>query len=1615
MTNWLALDDDLKPEWEREASVRASAIVGRSISVEIVLPTEEQAKDAYLCNEDLYGQLIWRDESNNGYGVWERLPFHGVFILHGSGDRYAQAAVWNSYLEPLTEEEKKALEQLASDKARQEWIDNLNNRRLRTFPRQLLREFCRRIERTKDNLFDRTYWDRTAVVPLKSWLLSTTSLVQRVRPNNASDLMSQICGVRRYVVSRDGAMGFAPEKRLNHPSYDGRICPVDTPESEMVGISLQLARGAWVDKEGQIHPTSSTKVLDRISWGTSLIPFSHHNDGARDMMGAKNLRQATPVLGRERPVVRTGTESQLSAKLSALMRVGVCPDSTDQSGEIAMGHDLLVAYLPWNGWNLDDAIVINKDVVDQGIMSVRERKTFSRPIMPKFKLVNGGRHPLGKIKCGESVARFRDSNGKEFVVRYNDDVDAELTYLAIGPDDAASMVDGRVAQMLTYEIEKVIPLGRGDKLMARHGNKGVIGKVEDGSSMPRLPDDERLPKEMRGRPVDILVNPHGVLSRMNPGQLLETHLGWLLKAARVNESEILAKGQTDSVGAPEVGVVDLKRVQELLEQSGLDSNGRIKLVLPSGTETENPIIVGYEHFVRLHHIPELKSQARFGGEGFAYNAVTMQPSHGRKCGGGQRLGEMEVWALNAHGADYVLEEMLGAKSDRDWAKEWRKSSGQLPSGRDANGTDKLGFSRLLVDWLRALCIDLKVVDDKAVFGFLTDAEGLINIIGKEKKIVSKDACKEVESGRFGCSAKAETCGWMMEGVFPLSSDAKQGKRGRTLKFGVFLQEIGFDRAGALRQNADGSYSLDLVKDGQPAGELDVELENFKAKAQTLNLVVKPSKTNPPIVWATHADLQKICLRAKPAATKEERINLGLGAGEKSLPAEALLDKIKEMGSGRSIESDFSIVCPHHHLDMLRLMQVGDVVTTYSHGGLFDREIFDGKDSWGYIELPVAIPYSYWKRVGGRKQLQTIDDVFISVIPVLPLHYRKPSDRATLAVDSGDVSHYYLEILRAAEKYVPGEDANNDKNVNALQRTVADLFEMLGSRLEKKRGFLRHDGLGRRVDRSFRLVITPNPELKWDQAGVPTAVLWEMLGDQILDSEVFQTESFSGADTRIERKAGWTWHNGIPVRNAYRRMKDYLEEHPELVIILNRQPSLHRDSIQAFHPIAIPPEEGETLQLSPLCCEGFAADFDGDEMAGHYPVSDSAQSDAQKMLPSRNVRSVAKENGDCLAHLDRDLVTGLELIHRNPKKYSERLRQIGMDAGAVEILSNRDLAPGEFAKHIFKYWCERFPESASDKISLLARIAFQACTQEGVSFGFFDLLNAKVEPKDVNKESGAWMVRNDASPFAVMVNAEANGAKQIRQVVYGRGRLEIGKSLTPVEIGRVSLISGMPWREYFEASQNARYSMSQKKIGTQKAGALTRKLVLGMWNWSICGDSCDCPDAERSVLNCRCPKTKGREHQICAKCFGKLPNGRDPFPGMPVGLIAAQTLGERGTQLSMRVFHAGSAEVDIETVSKVMTGVESLADSDAFVSALKQGAYSEIDRRYFELLWRVLDSSPNRKLTGDKSDPFISLARGSQMATIRNYAHEGQACSLGSPIAKVLFNLFGGRSTEGGVS
>lgn len=1389
MADWTVLDESLKEEWEAEAARLVSDAVDEDIEFELRLPDRAAAKDAVAGNYDLKGAVMWRRRGATRWcGLEEVLPFKGVFIIANERGVRAGAAGWNTYFVPDGSGT----------------CEDIENRRVMTFPLMLLSRLVGKFKEAADSgkdLFAAETWRNVTLVPARSWLASRYPLLKRIAPNNALDLASLVYGVKRYVVPRGKAMGYPPSRRCNHASFDGRLCPVDTPESEMVGIALQFARGATVGVDGRIvpAPAADSPFLSRLGRGAAMIPLAHINDGVRDMMGAKNLRQAVPVVGRAAPAVKTGAEEELLAWAEPLIKAGICPDCRDTSGNFALGRDLLVAYMPWNGWNVDDAIVVSEEIAAE--MGVKERKVCSRELEPGWKIE---RSCLGgRVEAGDEIITFKNPAGKKFSIRYFDPTPARLVSLSItGDGEGVSIVSPR----LTYVIEKTIPLGPGDKLMGRHGNKGVVARVLKRDEMPHLPDDPSLPENMRGRAVDVILNPHGVLSRMNPGQLLETHLGWLLHAGFADADVLVDAAGSDRCGAPAKGIVDHKKVRGLLEKTGLDRSGRIRLVLPDRSKTERPVVVGFQHIVRLHHIPELKSQARGNGSDVRYDPVTLQPVRGRRAGGGQRLGEMEVWALAAYGADRVLEEMLGGKSDRDWAGRWREERA-LPTGR--HGGCELGFAHLFSDWLRALCVDLEVTPTGVRFSMLTDRDTAIAKSGGERGRVSSDAGLRIDGRRR-------------------------------------------------------------------------------------NVV-------------------------------EERVE----------------------------------------------------------GGLYDPGIFNGKDAWGFIELPEAVSHPF---DSGSN---------IKIVPVLPLHYRPVRKDEELNLLADDFTSLYRGVLVAG------------RNVEKIKRAVKNLFDVLAEHLKGKNGFLRHEGLGRRVDRSFRLVIAPDPGLEWDQVGVPAGVLWEMMADAVKADEASRDEV--PVDAVVTKGGGMSWRRDREERHIASRLRRYLENHPGTLLVLNRQPTLLSSGMQALRPVVKEAAEGEVLSLSPLCCKGFAADFDGDEMTGHYPVSEAAREDARRLLPGNNLFSTA--TGETLANYDRDFVTGCCLIASEAERYMERLRDAGFDDCCLQILRGASCDPKSFGENILGHVCSEHSDKAVRLVSCLSRTAFEACTVKGISFGFYDLCNASIV---ASGEGGPVADGSDAS-LGEIVNSGANGQRQISQICASRGVLETDDGT--VDLSGTRLVDGMTWDEFFTASHNARYSMSQKKIGTQKAGALTRKLVVALWPWSVVMDDCG-SDARR-----RSPDTCLAEHGFCSRCYGALAGGARAETGYPAGLVAAQSLGERGTQLSMQVFHAGGGAVDIASVSRLMLKgeldgenlVTSCGNADAFVDKFKSiRQYSKIDERHLRVLWRVLWRVLKKTGGALKADGDVgcaAMAVSDQIGEIVKLARGGKSVGWDSPFVRVLFNGFGTRVQE----
>lgn len=475
-----------------------------------------------------------------------------------------------------------------------------------------------------------------------------------------------------------------------------------------------------------------------VSIATSLIPFVEHDDGARAMMGSNMQRQAVPLICPDSPIVGTGMEAaaardsgqiivaQKSGEVvhasSSLIRVKdkdgvdkeyplekfvrsnqgtsinqrptvnlgdkvyagdiIADSSATDAGELALGQNLLVAFLSWGGNNFEDAIVISNRLVrdhalssvhiEQYSIEVRDTKlgpellTRDIPNVSEEALSNldemgivrigaevkSGDILVGKISpkgeteltseekllraiFGEKAKDVRDSSLRLPHGEYGKVVEVRMFSKEAGDELPAG-----VYQMVEVSVAQLRKISIGDKLAGRHGNKGVISVILPEEDMPYLPD---------GRPVDVVLNPLGVISRMNVGQILETHLG------------LAASSGGYKIATPAFEGISIDEIKKRLTEQGYSEDGKIQLF---DGETGEPFArkstVGMMYILKLHHLVDDKMHTRSVGP---YSMITQQPLGGKAQFGGQRFGEMEVWALEAYGAAHTLQEMLTIKSD----------------------------------------------------------------------------------------------------------------------------------------------------------------------------------------------------------------------------------------------------------------------------------------------------------------------------------------------------------------------------------------------------------------------------------------------------------------------------------------------------------------------------------------------------------------------------------------------------------------------------------------------------------------------------------------------------------------------------------------------------------------------------------------------------------------------------------------------------------------------------------------------------------------------------------------------------------------------------------------
>ena len=537
------------------------------------------------------------------------------------------------------------------------------------------------------------------------------------------------------------------------------------------------------------EPASKVQLMDVspkqiVSVATALIPFLEHDDANRALMGANMQRQAVPLLRPQSPIIGTGMEyraakdsggcvvSNEAGEVTAVdskpitikgtdgverphdllkftrSNAGTCinqrpivsigekvqagqiladgPSSED--GELALGQNVLVAFMPWEGYNYEDAILISermvkddrftsihieeyeceardtklgpeeitrdipnvgedslKDLDERGIVrigaEVRPEDILVGKVTPKGETELTAEERLLRAIFGEKSREVRDTSLKVPHGEKGKIIDVKVFSRENG--DELSPGVNHLVRVYVAQKRKIL---QGDKMAGRHGNKGVIAKVLPEEDMPYLED---------GSPVDIVLNPLGVPSRMNLGQIMETHLGW---AARM-------LGMT--VATPVFDGAHAEDIAEWLQDAGLPSDGKTWLRDGrSGERFSRPITVGMIYMLKLAHLVDDKIHARSTGP---YSMITQQPLGGKAQFGGQRFGEMEVWALEAYGAAYTLQELLTVKSDDVVGRV--KTYEAIVKGENVMEPGVPESFKVLIKELQSLALDVKVLTE----------------------------------------------------------------------------------------------------------------------------------------------------------------------------------------------------------------------------------------------------------------------------------------------------------------------------------------------------------------------------------------------------------------------------------------------------------------------------------------------------------------------------------------------------------------------------------------------------------------------------------------------------------------------------------------------------------------------------------------------------------------------------------------------------------------------------------------------------------------------------------------------------------------------------------------
>lgn len=896
---------------EKKEGVSARIDKGKEFPVMVLL-------NAFGCSEEEISEVIGKPDKHPTDKAGQDIPFKRLFSREYYDLSKAGRLRLNKRLgldiplgEGIIQEEDLMatlmhLLRLREQKGSGDDMDCMSNRRVRLVGEILEHQIGVGLQRMKKEIKEsfmlsgkQRPWKLikagTVMGPLHGFM-STSPLCQFAAQENPLSGLShrrRISALGPGGVSRESV---TMEIRDIHKTQYGRLCPIESPEGQNVGLVLSPAVYAKVNEYGflttpyrvvingratdEIRYLSADEEKDEViaeagelradgtlknktvfarrngeagrvnaeevtlmdvstgqilSPATSLIPFFGHNDGHRSLMGCNMQRQAVPLLKPEAPLVGTGIEKAIARDTGAVVlakekgmvetvdasHITICGDNGRRDtykltkfqrtnagtcwnfrpvvsegervkkgdliadgpschyGEMALGRNILVAFMPWHGFNFEDSIIISERLLKEDMLTSLHFDEYETDVFETLlgnevvtkDIPNRGADELsildenGIVEVGTRIKAGHILVGK-IAPRHEEELTPEEMLLRTIFGEAAKDVkdesliadhgtEGIVVEVKILDRDKgdILPDGvmkrarviigdkkkimEGDKLAGRYGNKGVVSKIAPVEDMPFLAD---------GTSVDIVLNPCGVPSRMNIGQIFEAHLGmamrvlgqeieYCLKQGRIPEIKDKLKEIYDDpattglienlsdedtvriaerlsngipVAVPPFDGANVKEIEEYLNKVWLPLSGQFTLYDGrTGEPFKNKVTVGVMYMLKLCHMVDHKVHARSVG---TYSAVTQQPLKGRAKFGGQRIGEMEVWALYAHGAAHTLQEMLTVKSDD--IKGRVKAFEAIVKGTTWENQDVPESFNVLVKELQALCLDVEMVKGK---------------------------------------------------------------------------------------------------------------------------------------------------------------------------------------------------------------------------------------------------------------------------------------------------------------------------------------------------------------------------------------------------------------------------------------------------------------------------------------------------------------------------------------------------------------------------------------------------------------------------------------------------------------------------------------------------------------------------------------------------------------------------------------------------------------------------------------------------------------------------------------------------------------------------------------